>query len=203
MAPVAPQDQRPRNFRYIETEGSSAYRALWEAAIESGADWVQLITWNDYSENSQMAPSTRTQTGFYDLTAYYVTWFKTGAPPLIERDALYYFHRPHAMSATPAKQETLFTPMEGPTAIDEIELVALLRASGTLEIEVGGEITRVDVGAGMQSIRAPLREGTPVFRLRRGESTVVELHSATPISNAIDYQDPLFHAGAAPTCPVP
>src|SRR5690606_16389578 len=74
MAPVRPQDSRPKAQTYVESSNSAAYRAQWLAAIEGGADWVQIITWNDYSEDSEIAPSTRINAAFYDLAAYYTTW---------------------------------------------------------------------------------------------------------------------------------
>lgn len=206
MHPVAPQDQRPKSGRYIETEGSEAYRALWRSAIDGDADWVQIITWNDYSEHSEISPSTRTQTAFYDLTSFYVSWFKLGEAPPIERDALYYFHRAHHMDvnvAPPALQPEPFTPLEGPSATDEVELLGLLTAPGTLEIEIDGEIATRDVEAGIVSLVTPITEGTPIFRLRRGGEVMIELISASAIDDTIDYQDPLYHAGAEPTCDVP
>ena len=206
MAPVRPQDSRPKELHYTESSNSGAYRAQWAAAIEGGADWVQLITWNDYSEDSEMTPSTRTQTGFYDLAAYYIAWFKTGVQPVIARDAVYYFHRAHSMDTTVARPTVqtaanYFTAVNGPTmAENQIEIVGLLTAPGTLEIEINGHTARQDVGAGIQSFRVPLEDGTPVFRIVRGGSTVASVTSATTIGHTIAYQDPLYHAGSSSTC---
>ncbi|MBX7099718.1 MAG: hypothetical protein K1X89_18520 [Myxococcaceae bacterium] len=208
MAPVSPQDSRPKDLVYTECDNSAAFRGLWMAAINGGADWVQLITWNDYSEDTEIAPSSRTQTAFYDLSGYYTTWFKQGAQPPIVRDALYAFHRTHSMNpavATPdlAKQDGgLFKPVNGPSMpTNDIELVGLLTAPGTLEISVGGSTQTRVVDGGLQTFRVPLAEGTPVFRLVRDGGTVVQLSGAA-IDNAIVYQDPLYVGAAAPTCAV-
>lgn len=203
MAPVRPQDSRPKAQTYVESSNSAAYRAQWLAAIEGGADWVQIITWNDYSEDSEIAPSTRINAAFYDLAAYYTTWLKTGSQPPIARDALYYFHRTHSIDPTVAVPSAMVEPfraVNGPPGEDFIEVVGLLRAPATLEIEIGGETHRQDVGAGVQSFRIPLVEGTPVFRVLRGGAVALELTSASPISNTIAYQDPLYHAGGSSTC---
>jgi len=93
MQPVAPQDMRPKSGSFYESSGSATFRFQWESAIWGGADWVHLITWNDYSEATEIAPSTGTGHAFYDLSAYYTAWFKTGTPPPIRRDALLAFHR--------------------------------------------------------------------------------------------------------------
>lgn len=206
MAPVAPQDSRPKNLLFTESNNSAAFRTQWISAIEGEADWVQLITWNDYSENSEMAPSSQTTTAFYDLSAYFITWFKTGIQPEIARDSLYYFHRAHSMDpsvAAPnlAKQDHVMAAFNGPsTSTDEIELVGLLTEPGTLEIQVGEQVFTEEVEAGIQRMVVPLAEGTPRFRLRRGQEIVVEVEGHTTISNTIEYQDPLYHAGAEPTC---
>lgn len=206
MAPVAPQDSRPKNLNFTEGDNSRAYRAQWESVISGGADWVQLITWNDYSEDSEIAPSSQTNTAFYDLSAYYTTWFKQGAQPPIVRDAIYYFHRAHSMDIAVAppdltKQQSAMAAVNGPSvSTNEIELVGLLTSPGTLQITVAGKSLQKDVGAGIQSFTVPLAEGVPTFRLLRGGAKVIELGSATTINNQIVYQDPLYHAGASPTC---
>lgn len=207
MSPVAPQDSRPKDLAFTEASNSRAFRAQWEATIHGNADWVQLVTWNDYSEDSEIAPSSKTQNAFYDLSGYYTTWFKTGTQPPIVRDAVYYFHRAHSLDPAVAPpnlglQDHVLEPMEGTPASNEIEVVGFLTAPGSLEIAIGGQVHRRDVGAGIQSFTIPLEEGTPTFRIVRGGITVAEVASATPIDNTITYQDPLYHAGASLTCSV-
>ena len=205
MGPVAPQDSRPKDLIYTEASNSLAFRAQWKAAIDGGADWVQLITWNDYSEDSEVAPSAETHTAFSDLAGYFTTWFKLGAPPPIVRDALYLFHRAHSMDpkvAPPnlAKQTKPFGVVGGAPSEDQIEALALLTAPGTLRITVGATVVSQAVGAGIQSVRIPLTEGTPKLELVRNDVVVATLTSAKPISNAITYQDPLYHAGTSLSC---
>ena len=206
MAPVAPQDSRPKDLTYVEATNSAAYRAQWDAAIAGGADWVQLVTWNDYSEDSEIAPSSRTGFAFYELAGYYGAWFKTGAQPPIVRDTIYYVHRANSMDPAVAppdlgQQREVYEPVNGPAApVNEIELLAFLTAPATLVIDVGGTRHTQAVEAGIQSFRVPLVEGTPVFSIERDESTVVSLTSATPISNTLVYQDPLYHAGSSAPC---
>ena len=202
MAPVAPQDSRPKDLIYTEANNSQTLRALWSSAIGGGADWVQLITWNDYSEATEFSPSSGTQWAIYDLTAYYVQWFKSGAAPAITRDALYYFHRTMSTTASPdlSKQSAPYRVVNGAAAVNEIELLAMLTAPATLEIEVNGVTRRQDVAAGMQSFRVPLVEGTPLFRIVRNGQRVVSTASDTTISNAISYQDMLYRSGGSLSC---
>ena len=198
MAPVAPQDFRPKGFEYWEAANSETYRAMWEAAIGGEADWVQVITWNDYSEGTEIAPSTGTQWAFYDLTAYYVAWFKTGRPPTVARDTLYYFHRSQPTTAVfdRDRQPQAFRSRGGEAPRDEVELVALLSSPGVLEIDTDRSYRRA-AGAGMTSLRAPLAPGRPRFRLERDGATVIALESAWPVVDRVVYQDLLYRGGSS------
>ncbi|HEY3376963.1 MAG TPA: endo-1,3-alpha-glucanase family glycosylhydrolase, partial [Armatimonadota bacterium] len=101
-APIAPQDVRQKyaTGMYWESSNTEAFRNLWMSAITGGADWIDGITWSDYGEATEIAPSTGTQYGFYDLFAYYNVWFKTGVQPKIVRDVLYYCYRIMPTDAT-------------------------------------------------------------------------------------------------------
>jgi Glycosyl hydrolase family 71 len=203
MAPVAPQDMRPKDLVYREAQNSLSYRLEWSAAISGGADWVQLITWNDYSESTEVSPSDREGFAFADLAAYYTAWFKTGAEPTVVRDRLYYFYRPQATTATPdltLQTGGAFQLDDDTPATDEIELVALLSQPGTLEIQLGTTVTSASAAAGLTALRAPLAEGKPTFRLVRNGAAVLSVDGATTISNAITYQDLLYRAGSSTRC---
>jgi len=199
MAPIVPQDMRPKRLRYWEAANTQLFRSMWEAAIEGGADWAHVITWNDYSESTEIAPSTGIQYLFYDLTAYYTVWFKLGRPPTIVRDVLYYAHRTHA---TPAPRDTTKQPEPfvlagGDPARDEVELLAFLARPGTLEIELAGVTHRKDAPAGLTSFRVPLVPGRAVFRLVREGTQAIRLQSAWPIVERVEYQDMLYRGGSS------
>lgn len=202
MSPVRPQDSRPKDLIYSEAGNTQLLRLLWDAAVAGDAEWVQLVTWNDYSEASEVSPSSGIQWALFDLTAYYVAWFKTGQQPPIVRDAIYYSHRLHATTAEPdlTLQESLYEPVNGSKPADEIELLAFLTAPATLEIEVGGITESTDAPAGIQSLRVPLLAGTPKFRIVRDGGAVAEVDSAFPISNTIVYQDMLYRSGGSLPC---
>ena len=194
MAPVTPQDVRPKSGVYWEARGSALFREQWKAAIDGGADWVHLISWNDYSEHTTIAPGTATGYAFYDLTAYYVTWFKTGRRPRIARDAIYAFHRLHAAAAEPRQQASPLQPASSSDPPrDEVEMLAFLTAPATLEVVLGGERHRRLAGAGVTSFRIPLSPGVPVFRILRDGATISEMRGGV-ISAEIDVQDLLYHA---------
>ena len=43
----------------------------------------------------------------------------------------------------------------------------MLKSPATLEIEIAGNISTLNVGAGIQRLAIPLVPGTPTFRIRR------------------------------------
>ncbi len=68
-----------------EREGGQFYRATWQAAMDSGADWVVITSWNEWVEGSQIEPSVSYGNLYLDLTAELVAQFKAqaGAPAML------------------------------------------------------------------------------------------------------------------------
>jgi hypothetical protein len=62
-------------------------------------------------------------TGFYDVNAYYASWFITGKAPTIDHDVLYYFHRREPVSAAAPAQQAMTVVGRTPGQ-DNIELLA-------------------------------------------------------------------------------
>jgi glycosyl hydrolase family 71 len=176
MMPVDPQQYRPKDFLFWEAENSLAFRDAWTSAIAGGSDWVQLVTWSDFSESGETEPytdvtlATDIGTGFYDLNAYYASWFLTGVAPSITHDVLYYFYRREpAGAAAPAQlQPTTVVLSGGGPAQDEIELLAFLTEPGTLEVTIGSQTSMKDAPRGLTSFTVPLGPGIPRFTLSRG-----------------------------------
>jgi Glycosyl hydrolase family 71 len=186
MMPVDPQQFRPKAFAYWEAGNSATFRDAWTSAIQGGTDWVQLVTWSDFSESGEVEPFTDATlspsigTGFYDLNAYYASWFLTGQQPTITHDVLYYFYRRESTSAaTPSQSEPENILASSPE--NDIELLAFLTAPGTLEITIGGQTYTQSAPAGLSSFKVPLQPGVPQFALVRSGSTVVTLTGGVQI----------------------
>lgn len=200
IAPVRSQMHRPKDSFYIEANNSEAFRATIMDAINGNADWFLIYTWNDGTEGGDMRPSTGVQWSFYDLAAYYTTWFKKRQAPLITRDVLYYFHRIHWTTSEPdpSKQPVAFALQEtNQPAADQIELLAFLRSAGTLKITTNGVTYSQSAPAGLTSFRAPLDYGYPSFALVRDGATRISLKSAFNVRDRIDWQDLLYRGGSS------
>lgn len=191
MAGIPTQGYRPKDMLYWESEGSASFRASWEAAIQAGADWVQVTTWNDFSESTQLAPYTDGSdgigTGFFDLNAYYATWMVTGSPPAIRRDAIYYFYRRQRVSER-GERDTgeVRNAVPGEAGMDQIEAVALLRKPATLQIVTSGGTQSISLPGGLHAVHVALAPGHPVFRLMRPEGAD-EWMGVTTVSDSHDF----------------
>jgi len=119
MMPVDPQQFRPKDFLFWEAGNSATVRNAWMSAILGASDWVQLVTWNDFSESSQIEPTTDSTlagnigTGFYNLNGYYASWYLTGQAPAITHDVLYYFYRREPVKAVGPAQSQSDTSANG------------------------------------------------------------------------------------------
>jgi hypothetical protein len=187
MMPVDPQQYRPKDSIYWEAGNSTTFRTAWMSAISAGADWVQLVTWSDFSESSEVEPYTdatlRTDigTGFYDLTGYYATWFLLGVQPPITHDVLYYFYRREPTNAASPAQ-SVANKLTGTAASENnIELVSFLTAPATLKIEIAGRTFTQDAAAGISSFKVPTAPGNPQFTLSRNGAEVFSFQGPVQI----------------------
>ncbi|WP_206674191.1 endo-1,3-alpha-glucanase family glycosylhydrolase [Pseudactinotalea suaedae] len=181
MEPVAVQDIRYKDARWAEASNTAGVRAQWERAITQGADYVQIVTWNDYSESTQVAPSMAHGTAFLDLMRYYVSWYHTGSPPAITSDEVVLTHRTQFVDARPSFSHNLMgAPTLGGTSTaprDTVEALVWLTAPATVEVTVGGTVTRFEAPAGVSAHTVPLELGTASVTVDRGGAEVAALVS--------------------------
>jgi hypothetical protein len=209
MLPIGSQQYRPKNPNYWEASCSLSFRNSWQAAIDTYADYVQIVTWSDFSESAQIQPFTdkglagNIGTGFYDLNAFYAAWFATGRQPRVLRDALYWFHRKMFLSS-PHPNQVDDTPCNGGTPEDSIELVALL----TSDADVCINDSCVTACAPFAAVKAPLAKGTPHFALKRNGSNVFAFDSPIavvgpdePLDTGLTDLTYWCGSGQAPTVP--
>jgi hypothetical protein len=192
MAPVAPQDMRPKDQIYWEAQNSLAMREMWRIAIEGNADWVHLITWNDYSEHTHIAPSVNTGTAYYSVSGYFTEWFRGGKPPEILCDRLFYFYRSQLTGATVNRQPALMQPAGGSVPTNDIEILVFLRSPAIVEIVVDKVAHRETIKSGFTALRVPARIGRPRFRVLKGTRVSLDVQGAWSIVDQTEAQDLLY-----------
>lgn len=208
MQPAAFEDVRNYDGRYWEASNSGLLRSSFTAAIQSNADMMAFMTWNDYTE-SWMSPSRERGYSVTDVAAYYIEWFKMGRAPVVSQDALYYFHRsqrtdaPFTTSPTGRNgQKITMAVPNGDPPTNNVELVAFLAKPGTLSIRQGAATTTVDAAAGVVSVKAALVPGTtPALTLTRNGNTALAVTSGTPVAVQVRFQDMIYHGGGGTACP--
>jgi len=199
MQPVTPQDFRPKDSVFWEARNTEAFRDAWMVAIRGHAQFVHLITWNDYSEGTEVAPSSGTQYLFYDLSAYYIAWFKTGHAPRILRDAIYYSHRTQVFDPDhpPLPTDRPFRRLGDTPTANDIEMVAMLTAPATLEIEIGGVSHRMKAPSGLAEFRVAAAAGRPRFRVIRAGRVAVDKISDWEIEKNPSAASALYCGGSS------
>jgi hypothetical protein len=65
-----------------EREDGQFYQDTWQAAMESGADWVVITSWNEWVEGSQIEPSVSYGNLYLDLTRELAAQFRAQAEAL-------------------------------------------------------------------------------------------------------------------------
>lgn len=185
MQPVAVQDSRPNGGKYAEANNTETLRASWQKAIGDGADMVQIATWNDYSENTAVAPSANHGVSFLNASAYWLAQFKTGAAPAITKDSMYVTHRDQFTTSKPqiGRVETPNLDGTGTPPRNTVEVLTMLTAPATLTVKVGGTTKTVDVPAGVASTTVPLASGSVSASVARSGSTVMQATSPYTVTN--------------------
>jgi hypothetical protein len=193
MQPVSVQDERPRSGVYQEAANTANLRNTWQIALRGAAEWVHLLTWNDYAEGTHFAPSVRHGWSYLDISAYYLAWFKTGAPPTIAQDTLYLTHRSQPVTARPRFPQTHLMALRGGTpARDTAEVLAFLTRPATVTLTSGSATTTCAAPAGLSTCTVPLRPGRVGVVAARGATAVAGLTSpfavtATPWVQDLQY----------------
>ncbi|WP_219825429.1 endo-1,3-alpha-glucanase family glycosylhydrolase [Nonomuraea typhae] len=192
MQPVSVQDERPNQGVYDEANNTENLRVTWDKAISGGADWVQLTTWNDFSEGTQFTPSAHNGGAYLDITSYYLTKFKTGKTPTIVRDTVYLTHRLQKASQRPGGgPQTKFMTLRGGSspARDTVEVLAFLTGAATIQAGIGGTAKKAEAAAGVTATTFPLAYGRQSASVVRAGKTTAKVVSPFEVRTSLPNQD--------------
>ncbi|WP_327085263.1 endo-1,3-alpha-glucanase family glycosylhydrolase [Nonomuraea sp. NBC_01738] len=195
MQPVSVQDERPNQGIYDEAANTENLRSTWQKSITGGADWVQLTTWNDFSEGTQFVPSVHNGGVYLDLTSYYLTWWKMGKAPAIVRDTLYLTHRTQLNAARPTSgtQTKFMVPRGGTTTPrDTVEVLSFLTGDTTVKATIGGSEHPYAAKAGVTAKTFPLAYG-----VNKASAGAVTVSSPWTVTKDFAVQDLQYHAAGS------
>lgn len=218
MAPVCLQFWGANANRYYEYGGGAGMRAMWMDAIRvTHPDWVEIVTWNDFIEGTYVSPIDdpnrypganfldasgiplvlrgyfHSRAGIGSLVKYFIDWYKTGQPPEIAHDAVYYFYRTQpkdAKAKTPPVANTY-----GPVA-DVVYITANLTAPADLRVASGGRRHVIHLPAGSTDASVPLFAGqAPLFTLLRGGQALATVSASEPVESKPRFNNYYYATG--------
>jgi hypothetical protein len=173
--PIMLQYENLRSGVTMAGRGMDWIREDWAAAIRHGSTLIQLTTWNDYNENSNLAPGLNSRYAYYDLTGYFIAWWKAGEAPAIERDKAYLFSRKYPADATVA-------PFKARTSVEgAIEATLLLTEPATARLIGRGEPWEAPTGLSWQQF--PVTAGPVILELERNGEVFLRLESPEPVTD--------------------
>jgi glucan endo-1,3-alpha-glucosidase len=202
MAPVTPfyRGLGPRNYRVFETRGLESMAREWEAAIAADAQWVEIVTWNDWGESTYVAsfgPPEATELwdghwgpllsheAYLAASAYYIRWFKTGVKQ-IESDDLFWFYRlsPKRLAGRDRPDHAAESYPRGFNHLkDRVFLTTFLVAPAILKVQSGERQYAFNVPAGVAHLSADFSQGPQRFSVERSGVTTLSGTGAFPISD--------------------
>ncbi|MFA6290890.1 MAG: endo-1,3-alpha-glucanase family glycosylhydrolase, partial [Victivallales bacterium] len=194
MAGLCPAYNSPNLRDYA---GMKGYISMWEGLIRDGADMVEIVTWNDYNEDSNiMAYAVRYASGkrcfdrdesYLDVTRYFSNFYKNKNRPAVTQDKVYLTYRTHLKEQTKAWDEkdqkwddarfnlNSHQIQMHDDVLDLVNVTAFLTAPGTIEIRQGSKVETFERPAGIVFAEAALLPGeTPHVRLLRGKAALID-----------------------------
>ncbi len=147
----------------------------WYAVRKQDARLLQLVTWNDYGENSNIAPAYNTRYTLYDLTGYFIKWWKTGVPPTPDHDAVYLVSRKYPPDVK------VFPFAQGPYVDGALEVVTLLTKPAIIRLP--GRQAEYRAPAGFYRKQFPVTPGPVSAEVLRNGKVVLTLVHPEPITD--------------------
>jgi len=190
-----------RNYRVFETEGFRGMAQQWETAIQQSVNWIEIVSWNDWSEAHYVAPfGPPEKTNFFwtkrwgpmlshvaylDASRYYIDWFKTGNRPSITEEKIFYFYRlfPKNLESKPdPTKERLERPKGADKLKDKVFVTTFLSAPATLTIYSGNTHQDFSMDAGVAHAEMTFALGKQRFVLKRSGKILVDKTGEQEIS---------------------
>lgn len=179
MAPVSYQDERPNQSKYAEAQNGNNFRSTWAAANSSNADWIQIPTWNDYSEGAEIAPSSHHGWSLLDLTSYYLSQFKNAGTTMpIVRDVAYVNYRIQQATASVTNETSpMIVRTDSNAPRDDIEVDTFLTGSATVTLKMGSTTDTYTAPAGASFQVYPITAGAVSVTIARSGTIVATITS--------------------------
>ncbi|MBS3763447.1 MAG: hypothetical protein KGZ25_09125, partial [Planctomycetes bacterium] len=160
--------------------GTIAIRGKWSFARNLPSTLIQYTTWNDYNENTILAPGLKLRYAHFDFTGEMIRWWKTGEPPTSDHDKIYIFSRdyPHKARVYPGSSMGC--------AKGALEIMTILPESATVRLKgrgEDGEDATWEAPPGMHARQFPVTPGPVIVELLRDGKVAKRLEHPDPITD--------------------
>lgn len=156
-------------------EGTNRLRRTWDTARKTHSTLIQYVTWNDYGEDTNLAPGTATRYTIYDLTAHQIKWWKTGKEPTYDHDKVYLTYRRFP------KDVDIF-PFHSRRFVEGVLEVATILTKPAF-IKLPGRNVSYQAPAGLFVKQFPLAAGPVAAQVIRDGKVALDVNSPDPISD--------------------
>ncbi|MBD8679946.1 endo-1,3-alpha-glucanase family glycosylhydrolase [Sphingomonas sp. CFBP 13720] len=171
IAPITPYYLgHNTNNRVFDNAGFAGLDSQWMAAIEGGATWAQIVTWNDWEERSYVRPlgvgaqadtgqwgPRNPHDGFLDASRYFIDWYKSGRKPTIRSTRAFVAFRPDPVSR--CIKDRYACPAGTQTLSDTLYVVVEAAAATSVTLNAGDRTRTFAIPAGRTSLRMPMARG--------------------------------------------
>lgn len=174
--------------------GLHGYLTMWQSALNDGADWISIVIWNDYNEDSGLMPSRwpfgserylyDRDESLLDVTAFTSAWFKSGIQPAITQDKLFVSYRNRSKWLRKAWDGNKWVDVSlGGGHYDQIHddvqdvvyVDSFLTAPASLTVYLGKTQQRFTLPAGIGHVELPMTPGVPRLTLERNAKVLADV----------------------------
>ncbi len=163
--PLFYQYNNKQGSLFVE-KGTDKLRRAWELARKTDSTLIQFVTWNDYGEETILAPAYGTNYTILSLNKYFVDFWKQGKAPKVDKEIIHLIFR-RALDNAPT-----FPFGTRRTAPGVLEVTTLLNAPGKIVVPHYGEY---EAEAGLFVKQFPLKVGKVGARLVRDGKTLIDV----------------------------
>ena len=155
--------------------GTNKLRDVWQRIRESDSTLLQFVTWNDYGEDTVLAPGYSTNYTILSLNRHLIDWWKQGAEPKVAQDQIHLIFR-RAVNGAP-----VFPFLEKRSAPGVLEVATILKAPGTVSLP--GRGISYEAPAGLSVKQFPLQTGDVSASLLRTGKTVLSVTAPEKVTD--------------------
>ncbi|KAF7317879.1 hypothetical protein MKEN_00875800 [Mycena kentingensis (nom. inval.)] len=186
----------------------------WNQLLTVGAQWIEIVTWNDYGESHYVGPLSSTHqddggskwvndmphNAWLEMSKPYIAAWKAGATSVnnfITEEKIIYWYRPTLRSINCDATDTCEVPANNDTGnyffgrpngweqmSDSVFVVTMLKQAGTLTVNSGSKTFTFQAPAGAKSFAVPMSLGQQSFAVARNGANVLAGVSLKPIVDA-------------------